>query len=403
MIFYLKQSTASQSRAVGPFIDDTDFKTLETGLTIANTDVKLVKNGAASVNKNSGGGTHRVNGTYSLTFDATDSSTVGSMLGSISVSGALVVLFRAIVLEEAVYDALFGASAPGYLQPTVATRTLDITATGTAGIDLANVENQGTTLNLSATTINLCNTVTTLTGHTVQTGDNFARLGAPAGASVSADIAAVKVDTAAVKVKTDFLPSATAGAAGGLFIAGTNAATVVTTSFTTTFTGNLTGSVASVTGAVGSVTGAVGSVTGAVGSVTAGVTIASGGIIVGAFAANAITAAALATDAVNEIRDAVLPTQNVAFANIAFNFVTATDPATPVTGATGTAVTRSLNGGAFGAGTGTISEVGNGGYSYDASAADMNAGVVQFRFVATGGTPSAPRDTFVTMVTGGGV
>lgn len=38
-----------------------------------------------------------------------------------------------------------------------------------------------------------------------QTGDAFARLGAPAGASVSADIAAAKVDTAAVKVQTDKL------------------------------------------------------------------------------------------------------------------------------------------------------------------------------------------------------
>lgn len=65
--------------------------------------------------------------------------------------------------------------------------------------------------------------------------------------------------------------AATPGAAGGLFIAGTNAATTVTGSLTTTFTGNLTGSVASVTGAVGSVTGAVGSVTGAVGSVTGNV------------------------------------------------------------------------------------------------------------------------------------
>lgn len=37
------------------------------------------------------------------------------------------------------------------------------------------------------------------------TGDAFARLGAPAGASVSADVAAVKVDTAAVKVQTDKL------------------------------------------------------------------------------------------------------------------------------------------------------------------------------------------------------
>lgn len=38
-----------------------------------------------------------------------------------------------------------------------------------------------------------------------QTGDSYARLGAPAGASVSADVAAVKVDTAAVKVQTDKL------------------------------------------------------------------------------------------------------------------------------------------------------------------------------------------------------
>lgn len=100
------------------------------------------------------------------------------------------------------------------------------------------------------------------------TQSTYARIGAPAGASVSADIAAAKADTAAIKTKTDFLPSATAGAAGGVFIAGTNAATTVTTSFTTTFTGNLTGS-------VGSVTGAVGSVTGAVGSVTAGVTVST--------------------------------------------------------------------------------------------------------------------------------
>lgn len=39
------------------------------------------------------------------------------------------------------------------------------------------------------------------------TGDVFARLGAPAGASVSADIAAAKTDTAAIKAKTDNLPT----------------------------------------------------------------------------------------------------------------------------------------------------------------------------------------------------
>jgi hypothetical protein len=57
------------------------------------------------------------------------------------------------------------------------------------------------------------------------------------------------------------LPDATPGAAGGVFIAGSNAATSITTALTANITGNLSGSVGSVTGAVGSVTGAVGSVT----------------------------------------------------------------------------------------------------------------------------------------------
>lgn len=73
----------------------------------------------------------------------------------------------------------------------------------------------------------------------------YSRIGAPAGASIAADIAAVKVVDDAIKVKTDFLPSVAAGGAGGVFIAGTNAATTITTGLTTTFTGNLSGSVGS--------------------------------------------------------------------------------------------------------------------------------------------------------------
>ena len=92
------------------------------------------------------------------------------------------------------------------------------------------------------------------------------------------------------------IPAAVAGAAGGLFIAGTNAATTITTALTTTFTGNLTGSVGSVTGAVGSVTGAVGSVT----------AVSAGAITAASFGANAVDAAALATDAGQEIADRVL-------------------------------------------------------------------------------------------------
>ncbi len=160
---FLKQATASQSRALGPFISDSDFKTVQTGLTIANTDIKLVINGAASADKNSGGGTHRVNGIYGVTFDATDTATVGELDVSVNVSGALVVFDKFTVIEEAVYDALFAASSAGYLQPTTAGRTLDVSATGEAGVDWANVGSPTTTLNLSGTTIKTATDIATAT------------------------------------------------------------------------------------------------------------------------------------------------------------------------------------------------------------------------------------------------
>lgn len=68
-------------------------------------------------------------------------------------------------------------------------------AAGTGGVDFR--------ANQTGNLVGTVSTLTTYTGNTPQTGDNFARLGAPAGASVSADIAAAKVDTAAIKVQTD--------------------------------------------------------------------------------------------------------------------------------------------------------------------------------------------------------
>lgn len=202
----------------------------------------------------------------------------------------------------------FSIEARSAVMPTVAARTLDVTATGAAGVDWANVEAPTTTLALTGTTIATTQkvdvetiktnpvvnagtvtfpttatlasttnitaatgivlsgvthtgavipTVTTTTtatnlttnndktGYglsatavqaiwdalttalttvgsigkkladwtigTAQTGDSFARLGAPAGASVSADLAAVKVDTAAILVDTAEIGAAGAG------------------------------------------------------------------------------------------------------------------------------------------------------------------------------------------------
>lgn len=125
---YLKQSTASQVRAIGPFVDDTDFKTLETALTIANTDVKLKKNGGTAASKNSGGATaDSTTGMYHLTWDATDTNTVGELSVSIKISGALVYFCNYTVLEEVVYDMLFGASATGFIS--------DITRSSQTSVD----------------------------------------------------------------------------------------------------------------------------------------------------------------------------------------------------------------------------------------------------------------------------
>jgi hypothetical protein len=140
--------------------------------------------------------------------------------------------------------------------------------------------------------------------------------------------------------------------------------------------------------------------------------IATGAIASTAFAAGAIDAAAIATDAITsaeladsaaqKVRDEVLPTQNAAF-TFHYLWVDSTDHVTPVTGAGTMSVTRSIDGAAFGAGGGTITEIANGMYEYAASAADMNGAVITFRFVATSGTPNAPDDAFITVVTTGGV
>lgn len=130
---FLRQST-SATVLLGKFVDDTDGNTAETGLTIANTDIKISKNGAAAASKNSGGATHSANGYYSATFDATDTDTVGRIKISVHVSGALYVEANFQVLEEAVYDALFASSAAGYVESSdLPTNFADLAITSGTG------------------------------------------------------------------------------------------------------------------------------------------------------------------------------------------------------------------------------------------------------------------------------
>lgn len=75
--------------------------------------------------------------------------------------------------------------------------------------------------------------------------------------------------------------------------------------------------------------------------------------------------------------------KNQAKSDISFKLVSSTDHVTAVTGATVTAQ-RSLDNAAFAAASGTVTEIGNGLYGFDAAAADMNGNSVILRFTATG-------------------
>jgi hypothetical protein len=146
-------------------VDATDLKTRETGL--SSFTVYRSRNGAAAaamttptINETD---TTNMPGVYELLLD--EDMTIGSGNDS----------------EEMCFHITHAGMAP-------VTRVIElyrpkITAGNTLGV-AADGDISG---NLDGTVA----TVTTLTGHTAQTGDSYARLGAPAGASVSADILAI--------------------------------------------------------------------------------------------------------------------------------------------------------------------------------------------------------------------
>jgi hypothetical protein len=135
------------------------------------------------------------------------------------------------------------AAITSRLAPTVASRTLDVTATGAAGIDWANVEGQGTSVTLTNTAINaflatgeaaiVAGNVWTNATRTLSAGTNivlakgtgitgFTDLDA-AGVRTAVGLASANLDTqltaiddyldteiAAIKAKTDNLPAAPA-------------------------------------------------------------------------------------------------------------------------------------------------------------------------------------------------
>jgi hypothetical protein len=110
MTLWLRQSTA-RTVLMGPLVDDTDGKTAETALSIAQADIRLSKNGGdVAQSNNSAGATHDENGFYDIPLDTTDTGTLGTLRVFIFKSGALPVWQDFMVVPVKVYDSLIAGS-----------------------------------------------------------------------------------------------------------------------------------------------------------------------------------------------------------------------------------------------------------------------------------------------------
>jgi hypothetical protein len=228
---------------------------------------------------------------------------------------------------------VFTIPATGILAPTVADRTLDVSAGGEAGVDWANVGTPGSTVSLSATTVATVTTATNLTNAptsgdltaTMKTSVTTAATAAtPIAASVSGAVGSVtgnvggNVVGSVGSIGTGGIVAGSIGAAalngkGDWNVGKTGYALTATTGLgnqTANITGTITTAtnVTTVNGLAANVITAASIAADAVTEIQAGLATptnitAASGIAVASIGNNVITAASLATDAVNEIVD----------------------------------------------------------------------------------------------------
>lgn len=214
------------------------------------------------------------------------------------------------------------------LLPTVIGRTLDVSSTGEAGVDWANVGSQGTTVNLSATTTNVVNTATAVTTVNGLAANVITAAAINTGAFTAAKFAAGAIDAAALaadagtEIATAVWASATRSltildedsttldldatirAAIGLAAANldTQIGTLATAANLATLAGYVDTEVAAILAAVDTEVAAIKAITDQMVFTVANRLDVQ---LLGA-SAGTLTASALATDAANEIADALL-------------------------------------------------------------------------------------------------
>lgn len=180
-----------------------------------------------------------------------------------------------------------------------------------------------------------------------------------------------------------FTSGAVPGATGGLIIAGSNAAT---TFATLTVTGATTLAAVGLTTLTASGAVAFQSTLGITGAVTLSSNLSVGGT-------TTLTGAVTATNASNSITGVGITSnvkKNQALSSFVFLMTDSTTHA-PATGLT-VAVTRSIDGGVFAAGTlSSVTEISAGNYKVDFGAADMNGNVIVLKATASGADTTEER------------
>lgn len=239
----LRQGTAVDV-LLGPFLNDIDGNTKQTGLTIAAADVLLSKAGQALTLKTDVTAcAHDADANYNCELDATDTGTVGTLSVRCHVAGALAVRQEFQVVEQAVFDDFYAGSAVGYPTAAEITADMDSNSAQLAAIVADTNELQGADIPGTLATIAayldteiaaiLLDTGTTLPGliAAIQADTDNIQSRLPAalvGGLMSVDVTAISTSTAAADALEVTTASMVQGIATGTPTTSTMAASALT-------------------------------------------------------------------------------------------------------------------------------------------------------------------------------
>lgn len=166
----------------------------------------------AQLHRFSSGAVYAPTGNVTYTFYENNSTSGAPTGGNLAQLNSKTGLYTARVQLTAANGFEVGKEYLIHIEATVdsvaAAELLMFRIVGNPKVDVDTIKTQTVTCGAGVTVLASVGTAST---STAQTGDAYARIGSPTGASVSADLAAVKVDTAAILEDTDDIGAAGAG------------------------------------------------------------------------------------------------------------------------------------------------------------------------------------------------